>query len=82
MAVTTNGMTALHGAVEAGRVDTVRELMQHVAGDEAKRNTLCNMKSDNKTAWDIAVGTKSKAMCQCLKDMGDINGASSSCVIS
>jgi len=82
LAVTTNGMTALHGACEAGRVDTVKALMEHVQSDEAKRNNLCNMKSDGKTAWDIAVGTKSKAMCQTLKDMGDVNGASSSCVIS
>lgn len=83
LAVTSNQMTALHGACEAGRVDAVKALMEHVQNDEAARNAMTMMKNaDGKTAWDVAVGTKSKALCTVLKEMGDVNGASSSCVIS
>jgi ankyrin repeat protein len=83
LAVTTSNMNALHGACEGGRVETVRVLMTHVSGDEAKKTALTNAKnSDDKTSWDIAFASKNKALCQVLKDMGDTNGASSSCVIS
>ncbi len=83
LAETTAKSTALHCAVEANRTETVRLLMQSVAGDDAKKTALTMAKnSDDKTAWDLAFGAKNKAICQVLKDMGDANGASSSCVIS
>lgn len=75
-------MNALHAACEASKPDTVRALMEHVQSDEAKRNELTNAKnSDEKTPWEIAFGKSDKPVCQVLKDMGDANGASSSCVI-
>lgn len=83
LAETTLKTNALHSAVEANRVDTVRALMQHVAADEANKTALTMAKnSDEKTSWDIAYGAKNKAVCQVLKEMGDANGASSSCSIS
>ena len=69
-------------SVEAGRTETVRALMEAVAADEEKKTALTMAKnSDDKTAWDIAAGAKNSAICQILKDLGDSNGASSSCVI-
>lgn len=83
LAETTLKTTALHSAVEANRVETVRILMQHVESDPDKKTALTMAKnSDEKTAWDIAFAAKNKAVCQVLKDMGDANGASSSCTIS
>ncbi len=83
LAETTLKTNALHSAVEANRVDTVRVLMQHVTGDDEKKTALTMAKnSDEKTAWDIAFAAKNKAICQVLKEMGDANGASSSCSIS
>ena len=76
-------INALQGAVEAGRVDTVRALMEHVAGDEEKKNSMCaNKNSEDKCAWDIALAAKNQAVCTVLKEMGDVNGASSSCTLS
>jgi hypothetical protein len=83
MAQTTSKMSALHVACEADRVDTVRALMEHVAANEEMKTQLTMMKNgDDKTAWAIAEGAKSKPICQILKDMGDSNGASSACTIS
>jgi ankyrin repeat protein len=82
LAETGNKMNALHGAIEGGKSDTVKALMEAVAGDDEKRNTLCNAKnSDGKTSWEIALGAKNQAICGILKDMGDPNGASASCVV-
>ena len=83
LAETGSKMNALHGAVEGGRVETVRCLMEHVQNDDAKKSALTMAKNgDDKTAWDISAGAKNRAICQVLKDMGDENGASSSCSIS
>ena len=83
LAETGSKMNALHGAVEGGRVDTVRCLMEHVQNDDAKKSALTMAKNgDDKTAWDISAGAKNRAICQILKDFGDENGASSSCSIS
>ncbi len=83
LAETTNKTNALHSAVEANRVETVRALMQAVNDDPDKKTSLTMAKnSEDKTAWDLAFGAKNKAICTVLKDMGDANGASSSCVIS
>jgi len=83
LAETGSKMNALHGAVEGGRVDTVKCLMQFVQSDEEKKKALTMAKNgDDKTAWDISAGAKNRAICQVLKDMGDENGASSSCTIS
>jgi ankyrin repeat protein len=83
LAETGSKMNALHGAVEGGRVETVKALMEHVQGDEAKRTALTMAKNgDEKTAWEISADAKNRAICQILKDMGDANGASASCVIS
>lgn len=69
--------------MEANRLETVRVLMTFIATDEEKKTALTMSKnSDDKTAWDIAFAAKNKPICQVLKDMGDSNGASSSCVIS
>jgi len=83
----TTKMNALHGAVEAGKVDVVTALLTHLAGaDEEvvkKRDALCNAKnSDGKTPCNIAEGTKNKAMIDKMKALGDKNAASSSCTIS
>lgn len=76
-------MTPLHGAVEAGRIEVVRALMESVAGNEEKKTAITMAKNgDDKTPWDIAAAAKSQPVCQVLKDMGDANGASSSCRIS
>lgn len=83
LAETGSKMNALHGAVEGGRVDTVRCLMEHVQNDDAKKGALTMAKNgDDKTAWDISAAAKNRAICQILKDFGDENGASSSCSIS
>ncbi len=50
--------------------------------EETKTSLTMAKNSDGKTAWDIGFGAKNKPICQVLKDMGDVNGASSSCVIS
>eukprot|EP01039_Chlorochromonas_danica_P007620 gene7620-8422_t len=80
---TTNLKTnSLHLAVEANRVETVRVLMQFASEDPEKKTALTMAKnSDDKTPWDISFGAKNKAICQVLKDMGDANGASSSCTV-
>lgn len=57
--------------------------MAATADDEAKKTALTMAKnSDEKTAWDLAYGAKNRPICQVLKEMGDVNGASSSCTIS
>ena len=83
LAATTSKMTALHGAVEAGRVEVVRALMEASAGDEEKKTAMTMAKNgDEKTPWDLAAAAKSQPICQVLKDFGDANGASSSCRLS
>lgn len=83
LAETTLKTNALHMAVEANRVETVRLLMQHIAADADKKTALTMAKnSDDKTAWDLAFAAKNRPVCQVLKDMGDANGASSSCIIA
>lgn len=82
LAETGSKMNALHGAVEGGRVETVRTLMEFVQGEEEKKTALTMAKNgDDKTAWDISAAAKNRAICQILKDLGDANGASSSCVV-
>ena len=82
LAESSNKMNALHMAVEAGRVETVRALMEFVANDEEKKTALTMAKnSEDKTPWDISAGASNKAVCQVLKDLGDANGASSACII-
>lgn len=76
-------MNALHGAVEGGRVETVRALMEFVQGKEDDKVALTMARNgDDKTAWDISAAAKNRAICQILKDLGDSNGASSSCTLS
>mmetsp|Transcript_14326 Transcript_14326/g.21455 ORF Transcript_14326/g.21455 Transcript_14326/m.21455 type:complete len:185 (+) Transcript_14326:192-746(+) len=83
MAQTSTKMSALHGACEAGRVEVVRELLGHLAEDEEKRNALSNLKNqDDKTPFEIAAASKHAAVCQALKDCGDINATSSACTVS
>ena len=82
LAESLNKMNSLHMACEAGRVETVRALMEFVANDEEKKTALTMAKSsEDKTPWDISFGASNKAVCQVLKEMGDANGASSTCVI-
>ena len=83
LAESQNKMNSLHMAVEAGRVETVRALMEFVGTDEEKKTALTMAKNnEDKTPWAIAEGAANKAVCQVLKDLGDANGASSSCIIS
>ena len=83
LAETTLKTNSLHSAVEANRLDVVKILMTAVAEDEEKKTALTMSKnSDDKTAWDLAYAAKNRPICQVLKDMGDANGASSSCTIS
>ena len=82
LAVTASKMNALHGAVEGGRVDTVRALMEFVQKKEELKLALTTAKNgDNKTAWDISTASKNKALCQILKELGDANSASSTCTL-
>ena len=81
-AETGSKMNALHGAVEGGRIDTVKVLMEFVQGkDELKLALTMAKNGDDKTAWDISAAAKNRAICQVLKEHGDTNGASSSCTI-
>ena len=83
LAVTTSNMNALQLACEGGRIDTVRALMSFVSGDDDKKTKMSLAKNDEgKTAWDIAVGAKAAELCKTLKECGDVNGQSASCVIS
>jgi ankyrin repeat protein len=83
LAETTSKTNALHSAVEANRLDTVKVLMGAVVGDEIKKTALTMGKnSDDKTPWEIALAAKNTPICQALKEMGDVNGASSACTIS
>lgn len=83
LAETTSKTNALHSAVEANRLDTVKILMTAVGEDDTKKAALTTAKnSDERTPWDIAMAAKNTAVCQVLKEMGDINSASSACVIS
>ena len=59
LAETTSKATALHCAVEANRVETVRTLMQAVSGNEEKKTALTMVKNnEEKTAWDLAFNAK------------------------
>lgn len=81
-AETGSKMNALHGAVEGGRIDTVKVLMEFVQGkDELKLALTMAKNGEDKTAWDICAAAKNRAICQVLKENGDTNGASSSCLI-
>lgn len=83
VAETGSKMNALHGAVEGGRIETVRALMEFVQGKEDVKVALTMARNgDDKTAWDISAASKNRAICQILKDLGDSNGASSSCTLS
>lgn len=72
-------------SVEGSRVETVRALMTFVSAPDKEelKTTLTMVKNaDSKTAWEIAAAAKNTPVCQVLKDMGDTNGASSSCLLS
>lgn len=82
-AETSNKMNALHGAVEGGRVETVRALMEFVQGKEDLKTALIIAKNgDEKTASELSAALKNRAICRILKDMGNSNGSSSSCTIT
>lgn len=84
-AETSSKMNALHGAVEGGRVDTVRALMEFVQGkDELKTAMTIAKNGDKKTASEISAALKNRAICRILKDLGDTSGStsSSSCTIT
>ena len=83
IAATKTGMNPLHCAVQGAKVETVRALMEFCREKDDVKASLTNAKnSDGKLPWDIALSEKNQAVCQVLKDMGDANGASSSCFIS
>ncbi len=83
LAETTQKTNVLHSAVEANRLDSVKVLMNFVAADEAKKTTLTMGKNaEDKTPWEIAAAAKNTPICTVLKEMGDVNGASSACNIS
>jgi ankyrin repeat protein len=82
-AETSNKMNALHGAVEGGRVETVRALMEFVQGkDELKTALIIAKNGDEKTASELSAALKNRAICRILKDMGNSNGSSASCTIA
>ena len=73
-AQTASGMTSIHGACEAGKVNIVRLLMQNKADSTLKDG-------DGKLAFDYAVAGKHKAVCKIMKEMGDPAAQSASCSI-
>ena len=82
MAKTSSGATALMAAAEGGRVEVVRVILEKATAD-GKLEELCNEADANgKSAWDLALEGKHKAVCQMLKNMGDPKAASAACVIS
>ena len=83
LAATTSNMNALQLACEGGRIDTVKALMNFASSDEEKKKKMSEAKNDEgKTAWDIAVGAKNQELCKTLKELGDVNAQSASCIIS
>lgn len=80
---TTSKANVLHLVCEAGKADMVRAILGHEAVDEEKKTALTMAKNnEDKTPWAIAEQKKDRALCQALKDCGDVNGASSSCTLS
>lgn len=83
LAETLQKTNVLHSAVEANRLETVKVIMNFVATEEEKKTALTMGKNaEDKTPWDIAAAAKNTAICTALKEMGDVNGASSACSIS
>ncbi len=73
-AETTTGMTPLHGAAESGKVEVVRLLMENKA-DSAKKD------ANGKSAFDLAMDGKHKAVCKVMKEMGCEQAQSAACCI-
>jgi len=81
-AVTKTKMNILHAGVEANKPDVVKFIFQFTADKEDVKLVMCNTKnSDDKFPAEIAIGMKSKELVQILKDGGDPNAASASCII-
>jgi len=81
---TTSKFNVLHLVVEANKPDMIRLIFGHetVATDEEKKTALTMAKNnEDKTPWQMAEGKKDRPLCQALKDVGDVNGASSSCTV-
>ena len=78
---TKSGETALHLSCEAGKVDIVRMIIEKAGQDT--REVLFEMKNgDGKVPFDLAMAKKHKAVVVALKETGDKNAASASCVVS
>lgn len=83
LAETIQKTNVLHSAVEANRLETVKVIMTFVSTEEEKKTALTMGKNaEEKTPWDIAAAAKNTAICTVLKEMGDVNGASSACSVS
>lgn len=81
-AVTTSNMNVLHASVEANKPEVVKYVMEVCKGDAGLLQTLTNGKnSDGKLPFDIAMGAKNSAIVGILKEGGDANAASASCII-
>lgn len=81
-AKTGNDMNALHGAVEAGKVDAIKAIYASVAGDAEKTKRLATETYEGKTAWDLATAAKNTPVCEALNESGDENAKSAACIIS
>ena len=79
---TTSKANVLHLVCEAGKAEMVRCILNHESVGEEKKTALTMAKNkDDQTPWAIAEAKKDRPLCQALKDCGDVNGASSSCVV-
>ena len=72
-------MSALHGAAEGGRVEVIRYMLDK---KENERNILFDLRdADDKTPFILAFENKHQNVLKLLKDYGDPNAKSASCVI-
>ena len=79
-AVTTSKTTTLHASAEAGKAPFV-EFLIGCAGDR-KQELFTALDADNKSAFDLAMAAKHKAVINSLRNAGDPKAASAACTVS
>ena len=82
-AVTSSNMNILHAACEAQKAEVVKFCMEYLSDKDELREQLTNAKNgDGKIPFELAVAHKNQAICTILKEGGDANAASASCIVS